>query len=208
MIYDISLPLDGTVAPWPGDAPYRFERNWQISEGASVNVGSLAMSVHYGTHIDAPYHFAETGTRAGALDLSPYWGNAIVLDMSSYGADGEIGWDAFADLDFARTPRLLMRTDSWKDHTTFPDTVPVLAADVPALLAARGVALIGIDVPSVDRIDSKNLPNHHALQRAGIAILESLNLAGVAPGVYELCALPLRLIDADGAPVRAVLRRE
>jgi arylformamidase len=61
-------------------------------------------------------------------------------------------------------------------------------------------------VPSVDALDSKDLPVHHALGRHGIAILESLGLAGVPEGVYELVALPLRLAGADGSPVRAVLR--
>ncbi len=78
--------------------------------------------------------------------------------------------------------------------------------DVPAYLHSRGVVLVGFDVPSVDALDSKDLPVHHALGKYNIAILESLLLKDVPPGEYELLALPLKLVGADGAPVRAVLR--
>ncbi len=72
-------------------------------------------------------------------------------------------------------------------------------------LAARGVTLIGVDLPSVDQIDSKDLPVHHALYRSGITILESLYLHDVAAGRYLLAAFPLRLHGGDAGPVRAVL---
>jgi arylformamidase len=68
------------------------------------------------------------------------------------------------------------------------------------------VRLVGIDTPSVDLFDSKDLPAHRAFLRCDMAILEGLVLAGVPEGVYELIALPLRLVGFDASPVRAVLR--
>ena len=75
-------------------------------------------------------------------------------------------------------------------------------------LADREVVLLGVDVPSVDRIASKDLPNHHALYRAGIHILEGLELDAAPVGPCELVALPLRLRGADASPVRAVIRTD
>ena len=66
----------------------------------------------------------------------------------------------------------------------------------------------GVDLPSMDELDSKLLQNHHALAGAGIAIIESLDLRDVAPGIYNFAALPLKIAGADGAPVRAVLWRD
>ena len=77
---------------------------------------------------------------------------------------------------------------------------------MPAWLGEHGVRLLGLDVPSVDAIDSRDLPTHHALAAAGVHILESLDLAAVPTGVYELIALPLRIAGGDAAPVRAILR--
>ncbi len=109
--------------------------------------------------------------------------------------------------DFPETlpARVLLRTDAWLSSSQFPDSIPTLSAGAVQKLATRGVTLIGVDVPSVDQLDSKDLPVHHALYRSGIAILESLYLHDVAPGHYLLAAFPLRLHGGDAAPVRAVL---
>jgi arylformamidase len=161
------------------------------------------MSVHGGTHADAPFHFADDGLTIDAVDLATYLGPAHVLHVRNRPA---IGIADLTSSDFAHRPRVLFRTDAWLDHEHFPATIPIMEEDVPSWLADRGVVLIGVDVPSVDALDSKDLPIHHALGRHGIAILENLRLAEVPAGLYELIALPLKLCGGDGAPVRALLR--
>src|SRR5437773_10503271 len=108
----------------------------------------------------------------------------------------------------AATSRLLVKTGRWRDSTVFPNQIPVIAADVPAWLQKNGVKLLGLDLPSVDEVDSKSLQNHHALARAGIAIVESLELSDMAPGIYNFAGLPLKIAGADGAPMRAILWRD
>ena len=176
-----------------------------MSEGASVNVGSLTTSVHSGTHTDAPFHFLPDGRTIDQLDLTPYVGPAVVVDVG--GREVIQVADFPRELDLRATPRLLLKTDAWRDTTRFPERIPVMAPGVPTALRDRGVTLIGVDVPSVDALDSKDLPIHHEIGRCGIYILENLNLSHVAPGAYELIAMPLKLVGADGAPVRAALRR-
>ena len=100
----------------------------------------------------------------------------------------------------------MFRTDAWLDRSKFPTSIPTLTPEVPAYLHDQGVILAGFDLPSVDPIDSKTLPIHHGLALAKIAIREGLILAQVDPGVYELIALPLKVVGADGSPVRAILR--
>jgi arylformamidase len=204
-IYDISLALHTRLACWPGDAPYEFRWTCKKSAGATVNVGQVSLSVHAGTHTDAGFHFSDSGPTVEALELGTYLGPACVLDVSGREV---IRTADLQTIDVARTPRVLLRTGAWTDHSRFPERIPVLDTDVPDWLAERGAVLVGLDVPSVDAIDSKDLPNHHALGSHGIAILESLDLAGVPEGVYELIALPLKLVGADGSPIRAVLRSQ
>jgi arylformamidase len=202
-IYDVSLPLHDGLACWPGDTPYRFQWSWKRSDGASVNVGQASLSVHAGTHADAPYHFDDNGATIDVLPLTAYVGPARVIDARGQSV---IRRAELARFDLTAMSRVLLRTDAWTDHTRFPESIPTIAADVPDWLGKFGVVLLGVDVPSVDAIDSKDLANHHALGHHGIAILESLYLNDVPEGVYELIALPLRLAGADGAPVRAILR--
>jgi arylformamidase len=202
-LYDVTLPVSTALAGWPGDAAYRFDWSCTRAGGASVNVGQVSCSIHTGTHIDAPFHFDDGGATTDRLRLEPYLGPARLIDRTGRSL---IGRSDLAGVNLEGTPRLLIRTGGWKDHRRFPEGIPVLSEDVPAYLAERGVILVGLDVPSMDVLDSKMLPVHHALARHGIAILESLDLSNVPEGVYELIALPLKLVGADGSPVRAVLR--
>ena len=207
MLIDISRPLYPGSPHWPGDRPTAFHLNARIADGASCNVGELRLSVYNGTHADAPFHYNDRGATIDALDLGRFVGPARVIDARGRDA---LTADLLADLtaaELAAAPRLLFRTDAWGDPAAFPTAWPLLDPALPAWLAARGVGLVGLDVPSVDELTSKDLPRHHRMDAAGLLILESLDLRAVAPGVYELIALPLRLRGADGSPVRAVLRR-
>jgi arylformamidase len=170
--------------------------------------------VHNGTHADARFHFDTDGESIEKAPLETYLGRATVVDLGQAFLDTkEKHLITIEDLrpsaeQIAATSRLLVKTGRWSDSTIFPDKIPVIAADVPVWLQKNGVKLLGLDLPSVDEIDSKSLQNHHALVRAGIAIVESIDLSGVAAGIYHLAALPLKIAGGDGAPMRAILWRE
>jgi arylformamidase len=201
-LIDISRPLAGGVACWPGDVPFAFRLGWTIFQGASVNVGAIETSVHTATHCDAPFHFDNLGLTIDRLPLDAFVGPANLVDVRNIQ-----DWRSrLSHLDLASTPRILFRTGGWPDTTRFPDSIPVMESDLPDWLADRGVRLIGVDLPSVDPLDSKTLDNHHSLGRRGITIVEGLWLEDIAEGSYELIALPLKIVGADGAPLRAALR--
>ncbi|SFT22019.1 arylformamidase [Paenibacillus sp. BC26] len=201
---DISQPLDEKVATWPGDTPFSYKVSWSKEESGSVNVGQIVMSIHTGTHIDAPFHFDNEGKRVSDLDLDLYMGRARVIHLPN---PESIGVQELTGVQLDGVTRLLIRTDAWKDRHVFPQSIPPIEPELAAYLAGYGVRLIGLDLPSVDPLDSKELPAHHKLAGHGIHILEGLVLDHVEPGDYELIALPLPLTEADGSPVRAVLRR-
>jgi arylformamidase len=213
-IWDISRTLSNDLAEWPGDEPYQFRSTQEKAKGASVNLGAISMSVHNGTHADAQFHFDTNGESIEKASLEIYLGRAAVVDLAqAFLQAKEKHLITIEDLrpsaeQIAAASRLLVKTGRWSDSSVFPDKIPVIAADVPAWLQKNGVRLLGVDLPSVDEIDSKSLQNHHALARAGIAIVESLDLSDVAPGIYQLAALPLKIAGADGAPMRAILWRD
>lgn len=201
---DISQRLEEGIPVWPGDTPFSYRLTWSKEESGSVNVGQITMSTHTGTHIDAPFHFDEEGKRVIDLDLDLYIGRARVLCLPH---PKQIGIEELQSEKLEGVTRLLIRTDTWSDRSTFPGSIPPVAPDVAPFLAEKGIRLLGLDLPSVDPLDSKELPAHHALARHGIHILEGAVLDGVEPGDYQLVALPLPLTQADGSPVRAVLKR-
>ncbi|MEY2480064.1 MAG: arylformamidase [Verrucomicrobiota bacterium] len=212
-IFDISRPLNNDLAEWPGDAPFHFEFTKRIASGDVVNLGKIDMSVHNGTHADGWFHFDAQAETVDRVPLENFFGRAVVVDLSTKFSSGARDEIKIVDLEsvaesLKEAPRLLIRTGIWRDSTIFPDWIPVLAQDVPAWLQARGVKLLGVDVPSVDAIDAKVLRTHHALYAARIAIVESLDLSEIEAGVYNFAALPLKIIGGDGAPVRAILWRD
>ncbi len=203
MIYDISRRLAVDTVVWPGDAPVELTKNASISAGESVNLGSISLSLHSGAHIDAPFHYSSDGATIDKLTLEPFVGPAHVLHIPN---KETITVADVLYLNFAVAKRLIIRTDRWKEGESFPAKIPLVSHELIKYLGEAGVLLLGVDVPSVDQITSKDLPNHNALGAWGIQILESLNLVGVPEGIYELIALPLKIIGADGSPVRAILR--
>ncbi|MFW6078923.1 MAG: cyclase family protein [Gemmatimonadota bacterium] len=202
VIYDISQPIGRDTAVWPEDAPVEVDWTMRRVEGESVNVAAVRMSVHAGTHADGPYHVDDDGVRAGELPLDAFIGPARVMDVR--GRD-RLDEDVIEGIEPGEEERLLFRTRERVDPERFPTTAMAISPALARRIAAAGVRLVGTDAPSVDPLDSKTLDAHHALALAGVAILENLVLDDVPPGRYTLAAAPLRLLEADSAPVRAVL---
>ena len=199
VLIDISRPLSNSTAHWPGDTPFDFGLPVRRDAESGINVGAFTSSTHFGTHLDAPFHFTDSTETIDQLELGVCYGDALVVDVRGRTL---IGPELLPDTSPAR---VLLRTDSWLSSAEFPISIPTLSLEAVHKLAAQKVVLIGVDVPSVDQLDSKDLPIHHALYRAGITILESLFLADVTPGRYLLAAFPLPISGGDAAPVRAVL---
>lgn len=200
---DISQTLSTDIAVWPGDPPYNFELMYTKKATGSANVGQMAASVHTGTHIDAPYHFNNDGKQVHELAIHTYIGEAMLIDVTSVNV---ITANVLAGFDITGVKRLLLKTEKHRDETVFPEHFTVIDPDVGPYLRKKGVFLLGTDAPSVDSVDSKTLDAHHSLQENGIHIVENLLLNDVAPGDYELIALPLKIAGADGSPIRAVIR--
>ncbi|WP_369899661.1 arylformamidase [Bacillus manliponensis] len=200
---DISQPLQNDIATWPGDTPFSYEVACSKEESGSVNVGKITMSIHTGTHIDAPFHFQNDGERVLDLDVNVYVGPARIIDVSGLESIGASDLETFQ---LEGIERVLLRTSSHGNAKLFPKKIPHLRADIAPFLKEKGVRLIGVDVPSVDPLDDKELAAHHTLWKQGIHILENVVLDHVPDGDYELIALPLPLSHADGSPVRAIVR--
>ncbi|PWW28950.1 kynurenine formamidase [Cytobacillus oceanisediminis] len=200
---DISQPLSSDIAHWPGDTPFKYETAFTKEQTGSVNIGRITTSLHTGTHVDAPFHFNEEGEKIIDLDIELYIGAARVIDVSGY---DRVDAEVLRGFDLEGVERVLLKTAVPNNPEVFPERISELASDMADYLGSKGVRLLGVDVPSVDPLDSKDMETHHALYRNGIHILENIMLDDVEEGNYELIALPLPIKEADGSPVRAVIR--
>ena len=206
-IYDITRTVRPTTAVWLGDARYSVSPALQIDEGASVNLTTITLSPHTGSHADAYFHYEREGANPAAMPLESYIGRARVVTVER--SDCALHPEDFAPGVLDGVERLLIHSAvSDLPDDVFPQAFPYLSVELIALLAEQGAKLIGLDSPSVDAFDSKTLDCHHALRRYGMVNLECLMLRNVPDGDYELVALPLKLDLACGSPVRAILRSD
>ena len=209
MLYDITPVVSPALPVWPGDTPYRAELSWSMAEGAPVNVSSITTTPHLGAHADAPFHAEADGAAIADLPLEPFLGPCRVVEVPP---EPLITPAHLGGIDLADPPRLLLKTgsaprlDEAGGADAFPERFSALSPELAQALGEAGALLVGLDTPSVDPFDSKDLLAHHALIAGGVVNLEGLALADVPAGIYELIALPLRLAGLDASPVRAVLR--
>lgn len=202
-IWDISPPVHAGSPVFPGDTAYAQHWVTRIGPGCPVNVSAVTTSPHVGAHADAPLHYADGAAAVGALDLAPYLGRCRVIHAIACGPLVEVAHLAHAIRGLP--PRVLVRTCE-RAPVTWVDTFSAYAPETITWLASFGVKLVGIDTASVDPAQSKTLASHQQLRRHDLRVLENLVLDSVPEGDYELIALPLKWIEADASPVRAILR--
>ena len=205
-LIDVSVPLDGNLPTYPGNVPFSLEPTKRIASGDSSNVSALHMSAHTGTHVDAPRHFFDNAGGTDALPLEMLLGRTRVIEVTSRRG---IGPDELSSVDLSEDVRVLIKTHNsrlWGSSEFQPGYVGVTEGGARHLIE-HGIKVLGVDYLSVEEFKKPGAPAHHVLLGGGTIVIEGLNLRDVEPGVYEMYCLPLRIVGADGAPARVVLRQ-
>ena len=204
MLIDISPLIDPTIDVWPGDTPFTRNVNLDMTEGSHLTLSDIRTTVHVGAHADAPSHYVADGGDIASRRLELYIGRCVVVHVDV--GRGERIYPVHLQGKAISAPRVLLRTGTFPDTRAWNDDFASLSAELVHRLYQHGVILVGIDTPSVDAFDSKDLETHQAFAQHDMGMLEGLVLSDVDEGEYELIAPPLRLRGADASPVRAVLR--
>lgn len=204
-IWDISPTVKDASPVFPGDTPY--EQHWHATLGSDgpVNVASIRLSPHTGAHADAPLHYKRQGLPVGQLNLEAFIGPCRVIHCM--GVRPLVRWMHVAHAMHKPLPeRILLRTYTQMPQDLFDRNLAGIAPEVIEQFAQHGVRLIGTDSASIDPSNSQALPSHQAIAARDMRVLENLCLDEIDEGDYELIALPLKLMQADASPVRAILR--
>lgn len=201
---DISVPLRNGMHFWPGEEP-RFEQYMFMDRGEMCNVTRMRLSVHTGTHMDAPRHFIRDGVTMEALPLDAAMGPATVLAIDDPVC---VRPEHLAGVPLESRVLLKTRNSSrcWPAPGFVEDFV-FIGQDAARVLVGRGVRTVGIDYLSVGGFQQDLVETHNVLLGAGVWVIEGLDLSAVEPGTYELACLPLKIPGSDGAPARAAIRR-
>jgi arylformamidase len=209
-IIDISQSISTRSASFPGDTAFSYEVTMSYLDSKLANVTAMTMSPHVGTHADAPNHIegsiADSSYSVGHLPLKPYIGPVFVIDLAPFqeGISFEKIETLLANV-HALPKRLIFRTRSQSPFESFQERYAFFIPELIDRLAGLGVELVGIDTPSVDQVDSRELPAHHGLRARNMYWLENLDLTDVKQGTYCLLAQPLKFVELEASPIRAVL---
>lgn len=205
--------------------------DYATTEQEGVNVKFIKMGTHTATHIDAPRHYYKDGKTLNDFPVEFFWGKGAVLDFSNKGEKYAITrgdilkyQDALVKADFA-----ILKTGWEKYYGTWEFFKhPYLTKEAAQALVEFKMRIVGTDGSSVDaaygfstaqrvenpsfeeileNMDRENVRDeaHHMLLGNGILIVEYLcNLEMLPDGETFYSFLPLKIVEADGSPVRAV----
>jgi arylformamidase len=206
-VIDITPAVSVGINVWPGDTAYAYNRFMDTLKGDHITLASVTTTLHLGAHADGPNHYSRTSVGVGEMKLEHFLGPCRVIEARVKRGERVRVSDVVGGLPARIEPRVLIKTGTFDGFAAWNSDFSALSVELVDALAARGVMTVGVDTPSVDLQESKEMVAHLAIARHGIAILEGLELSRVESGAYELIALPMKLMGADASPVRAVLRR-
>lgn len=206
----MTYPITEGMVRWPGQPPTERERVSNMDGGDSSNVSVLKMSLHTGTHMDAPLHFFAEGADITAVPFEVGIGPARVAFVEK----GAITREAVEAYEARTRPlgageRLLFRTaNSSRDWLMKPFDEDYVAVEVEAAryLADKELTLVGVDYLSVALFKNPT-DTHRTLLGAGVWVIEGLDFRSIEEGFYEMVALPLKIEGSDASPLRVILKR-
>lgn len=215
-IVDLTLPIEAGHFRWP------VERGTtgRLADGDVFEAGWLRTPCHAFTHIDAPSHMVPGGATLDALDLARVTGRAAVIDLADLAPEEAITEARLAARAGHLAPgEIALFASRWDERRDWRSPAywreaPYLSREACAWLLARRPAAAAFDFPQDYTIrlllEGEMRPiaehvSHDVLLRAGVPLIEYLAGVGRVAGPHTtLCALPLRLAGADGAPARVI----
>lgn len=202
-ILDITPLVTIDFPLWPGSTSLKRTCVAEMEKGDIVTSSDMSATVHLGAHADAPSHYAKDGRTIDECSLNHYIGLCQVIhakvNLKEAITKKNINQKILA-------PRVLFVTSTFDYQKPFSEDFAAFDPEFFEFLAKNNVITIGIDGPSVDLYHAETLPCHKLAYQYDVALLENLNLDKVPEGLYELIALPLKIIGFDASPVRAILR--
>ncbi|MBL9102475.1 MAG: cyclase family protein [Myxococcales bacterium] len=202
---DITLPLSSATVVYPGDPHPQIRRLSDIESGAILTSSEIHLNCHVGTHIDAPAHFIHGGATVDKLPMSCFVGRAVVLDLKD--SERQIRPEHLDMSRLADDCHILIKTSNSKilHEPSFAEAYSFLAPETVEKLLSVSPRSLGFDYYSIDPYETTTFPSHMLMAKAGLPVYVCLDLNNVTEGIYEFVGLPLRLLETEASPVRAIL---
>jgi len=207
---DLTLTISENLPSFPGSPVPKFIP-WTKIKTDGYNLELLFLSSHSGTHMDAPFHFVKDGLKIHQIDANRFVRDAVILKLKK-GPNQSITKKDIIQFEkkFGKIPNdatIIIATGWYKNLTkkTYFEKNPGLSSSAADYLSSKKINLVGIDSPSIDVGSNKEFSVHKILSKNNIIIVENLaNLEKIKGSKFKFIALPLKLKDATGSPIRAI----
>lgn len=205
-IFDLTHEISNDMPVFPGDmAPLITPRCEHDKDG--VQELELNLTTHTGTHVDCPLHLFKGSRSLLATDINSFFGRAAAIDCSGMKEVITLNFVQKYNKEIEKADFLLFYTgyDAWWGSDQYFRNFPILTEEAARYLTNFKIKGVGFDTISADRIDSVELPVHRIFLQKDILIIE--NLKGLKDILYQkfyFSCFPLKVMDGDGSPVRAV----
>jgi len=209
-VIDLTLTVSNRIPTFPGSPQPNFIP-WEKIKDDGYNLELLFLSSHTGTHLDAPYHFLEKGTKIHEISLKKLVSEAVLIQYRKSSDESITKTDIQK---FEKKHGKIKSFSSvifltgWQKNLQkkyYFTKNPGLSASAAKYLAAKKISLVGIDSPSIDLGTDSKFSVHRIFAKKGILIVENLaNLDKIKSSKFHLVVLPLKLKNATGSPVRAI----
>ena len=206
-IIDLTLEIDEYIEVFP-DSPKVNILQWSNFDNHKYASEVLFASTHVGTHVDAPYHFQKYGTTVEKIPLNRLIIEENVKVLKIEKQDNEkIEVGDLRDYNIMKNDTILINTN-WVLNRTLDKYYkknPGLSEAAAKYLAEAEINLVGIDGPNIDPADDHDFNSHGIFSANDIPIIENLiNLDRLLNKKFIFVALPLKLKNCSGSPVRAL----
>ena len=204
---DLTHVVQPGMTVFPGTEAPVFEVGSSI-EADGFEEKKITMFSHTGTHMDAPAHIIAGARRLDEFPIGKFSGKACVVDVNRNDA-GKIDLEVLKNRAevILESEFVILRSgwsQLWESDEYFRN-FPVLSSEAAQWLVEANVNGVGLDMISVDEVDSTDFAVHNILLGADLVIIENLtNLELLPDSVFSFYCFPLRIEQADGSPVRAV----
>lgn len=206
--YDLTLEIHNDSTIFPGDPKVNLTAFQSIKHGDVCNITNLNLGSHTGTHIDAPKHFYDEGKTIDLIPFTSLIGKVKLFDLS-YVNNNKICREDLDKLDIEENDIVFIKTTNSQlyNELKFSKEYVYLDSSAAKYLAKKKIATLGFDYFSVEKYDADISEVHYILLKENVVIIEGLDLRAVTEGYYDVYALPLRLKNIDGSPVRVIISR-
>lgn len=202
LIHDISMTIKNDMKVYKNkDEKRPLIRKIANHESNGMSESEILMNLHTGTHMDAQLHMIKGGKTIEDIPLADLVTKCRVIDFTEI--TSSINAEHLKDLNIKEGEFILFKTRNSLNKEFNPEFIYLSSSGAEILLDLK-IKGVGIDALGIERSQSDHL-THKILFQGNIHIIEGLDLSLIKEGYYTLIALPLKIKDADGSPIRAIL---